>query len=107
MAFSLKFSDTAARQFDALDPPLQKRVKIFLEDACALVDPAVRFERLHGKLSGLWKRREGHLRMIVEVDRGRVRVRVLVLKIGRRDDVYEVDKNQLKRFVLDREEPPA
>lgn len=51
MAFSLKFSDTAARQFDALDPPLQKRVKVFLEDACALVDPAVRFERLHGKLS--------------------------------------------------------
>ena len=105
MAFSLKFSDTAARQFDSLDPPLQKRVKIFLEDACALVDPAVRFERLHGKLSGLWKHREGHLRMIAEVDRGRVRV--LVLKIGRRDEVYEVDKKDLKRFVRDREEPSA
>ena len=32
MAFSLKFSDTAARQFDALDPPLQDRVKIFLDE---------------------------------------------------------------------------
>ena len=43
--------------------------------------------------------------MIAEVDRGRVRV--LVLKIGRRDEVYEVDKKELKRFVRDREEPSA
>ncbi len=43
--------------------------------------------------------------MIAEIDRGRVRV--LVLKIGRRDDVYEVDKNELKRFARDRDEPAA
>ena len=45
------------------------------------------------------ERREGHVRLIADIDRGRVRV--LVLKIGRRDEVYDVDKTELKRFVRD------
>ena len=65
----------------------------------AFADPAVRFERLHNKLAGLWKHREGHVRMIAQIDRGRVRV--LVLKIGRRDEVYEIGKDALKRFAKD------
>lgn len=100
MAYSHRYAETAARQFDALDVPLQMRVRECLEEACALPDPAVRFERLHGKLSGYWKRREGHIRLIVDIDRGRLRV--LVLKIGRRDEVYDVDKKELKRFDRDR-----
>ena len=100
MAYSHRYSETAGRQYDALDSSLQKRVKTFLEESCALVDPSVRFERLHGKLSGLWKHREGHLRMIVDIDRGHIQV--LVLKIGRRDEVYDVDKKELKRFDRDR-----
>ncbi len=100
MAYSHRYSDTAARQYDALDPSLQRRVRAFLEEACALADPSVRFGRLHGKLFGLWKHREGHLRMIVDIDRGRLRV--LVLKVGRRDEVYDVDKTELRRFEHDR-----
>ena len=33
------------------------------------------------------------------------RVRVLVLKIGRRDEVYDVDKAELKRFVREIAKP--
>ena len=100
MACSLKFSATAGRQYDALDAPLRKRINAFLIEACALADPSVRFERLHGNLFGLWKNREGHLRMIADIDHGRVRV--LVLKIGRRDEVYDIGQNELKRFNRDR-----
>ncbi len=101
MAFSHRYSDTAAKQFEALDVPLRRRLRDFLTEACALAHPSVRFERLHGNLAGLWKHRDGHLRMIADIDRGRVRV--LVLKIGRRDEVYGVDKAELKRFERDRD----
>ena len=101
MAYSHRYSDTAVKQFAALDAPLQKRIREFLTEACTLADPSVRFERLHGNLAGLWKHREGHLRMIADIDRGRVRI--LVLKIGRRDDVYGVNKAELKRFERDRD----
>lgn len=37
--------------------------------------------------------------MIAQIDRGRVRV--LVLKIGRRDEVYEIGKAELKRIARD------
>ena len=37
--------------------------------------------------------------MIAHIDRGRVRV--LMLKIGRRDEVYEIGKRELKRFAQD------
>ena len=37
--------------------------------------------------------------MIAQIDRGRVRV--LVLKIGRRDEVYEICKAELKRIARD------
>ena len=38
-----------------------------------------------------------------EIDRGRVRV--LVLKIGRRDEIYDVDKAELKRFAQEVAKP--
>ena len=99
MAFALRFSEAAGRDFDALDGAMQERVRSILKTAVASTDPAAHFKRLGGDLHGLWKRREGHVRLIADIDRGRVRV--LVLKIGRRDEVYDVDKTELKRFVRD------
>ena len=97
MAYALRFSEAAGRQFDALDGAMQARVRDFLKDAAGSSDPAVHFKRLGGDLHGLWKRREGHVRLIADIDRGRIRV--LVLKIGRRDEVYDVDKAEMKRFA--------
>ena len=103
MAFALRFGDAAGREFDALDGAMQERVRSFLKTAVASTDPAAHFKRLGGELHGLWKRREGHVRLIVDIDRGRVRV--LVLKIGRRDEIYDVDKAKLKRFVREIAKP--
>ena len=96
MAFKLSFSEAAGREFDALDGALQLRVRSFLKTATASTDPTVHFKRLGGSLHGFWKRREGHVRLIADIDPGKVRV--LVLKIGRRDEIYNVDKAGLKRF---------
>ena len=78
---------------------MQERVRIVLKMAVNAADPKAYFKRLGGSLHGLWKRREGHVRLIVHIDRGRMRV--LILKIGRRDDVYEIDKAALKRCERD------
>ena len=103
MAFTLRFSEAAGREFDALDGAMQERVRGFLTTAVASTDPSIHFKRLGGNLHGLWKRREGHARLIAEINRGRVRV--LVLKIGRRDEVYDVDKAQMKRFAQEIAKP--
>ncbi len=99
MGYRVDLADTARKQLAGLDREWQVRVAKFLDSLEELADPAVRFERLHNKLAGLWKHREGHVRMIAQIDRGRVRV--LVLKIGRRDDVYEIGKAELKRIARD------
>lgn len=99
MGYRVELADTAREQLTGLDREWQARLAKFLDSLEVLDDPAVRFERLHNKLSGLWKHREGHVRMIAHIDRGRVRV--LMLKIGRRDEVYEIGKRELKRFAQD------
>lgn len=99
MGYRVELADAARQQLAALDREWQLRLAKFLDSLEALEDPAVRFERLHNKLSGLWKHREGHVRMIAHIDRGRVRV--LVLKIGRRDEVYDTGKRELQRFAQD------
>ena len=97
MACELRFSDSAGREFDALDAPMQERIQSFLTTAAATADPSKHFARLHGDLHGYWKRREGHVRMIAHIDRSKVRI--LVLKVGKRDKVYAIDKAELKRFA--------
>ena len=103
MAFRIDLADAARKEFAALDRDWQKRLGGFLDDLLTLPDPSVRFERLHNKLAGLWKHREGHVRMIAHIDKGRIRV--LVLKIGRRDEVYAINKKELKRFAQEIENP--
>ena len=103
MAFALRFSESAGREFDALDGAMQERVRSFLETVAASTDPSEHFKRLGGQLHGLWKRRDGHVRLIVDIDRGRVRVLVLIM--GRRDEVYDVDKTELKRFAREIAKP--
>jgi len=49
-------------------------------------DPFRHLDPLHGPLKGKWKARAGGLRVIVEVDVDRKRIRVLY--IGPRGDVY-------------------
>ena len=64
-----------------------------------LADPSTRFKRLHNELWGLWKHREGHVRLVAHIERNKLRV--LLLKVGRRDEVYKVSKAELKRFAQD------
>ena len=64
MGYRVELADAAREQLAALDREWQSRLAKFLDSLEALEDPAARFERLHNKLSGLWKHREGHVRMI-------------------------------------------
>ena len=59
MAFALRFSETAGREFDTLDRAMQERVRNFLKVAAASTDPTAHFKRLGGNLHRFWKRREG------------------------------------------------
>ena len=52
MAYELRFSDSAGREFDALDAPMQERIQSFLITAAATADPSKHFARLHGDLHG-------------------------------------------------------
>ena len=53
MAFALRFSEAAGRDFDALDGAMQERVRSILKTAVASTDPAAHFKRLGGDLHGL------------------------------------------------------
>ena len=50
MAYELRFSDSAGREFDTLDAPMQERIQGFLTTAAATADPSKHFARLHGDI---------------------------------------------------------
>ena len=99
MAYKVELAESARKQFADLDRDWQVRLSGFLDSLEALADPSVRFKRLHNELWGFWKHREGHVRLVAHIERRKLRV--LLLKIGRRDDVYKVSKAELRRFTRD------
>jgi len=89
MAWKIELDPAAVRELGKLDPQIARRILSFLRRRVgALDDPRSLGEALRGsKLGEFWKYRVGDWRIIASIE-DKV-LRVLVLKIGHRRDVYE------------------
>jgi len=88
MAWSIDFDPRAQKELDRLDPQVARRITRFLLDRLApLENPRSIGEALKGTEFGdLWKYRVGDYRIIVSIEDKLVRI--LVVRIGNRREVY-------------------
>lgn len=88
MAWQIEFEDAALKELTKLDKPVARRIVAFLRERVAVLDdPRSIGEALKGsKLGEFWKYRVGDYRIITSIDDGVMRV--LVLKVGNRREVY-------------------
>ena len=87
MGWKIEFFETASKQFRKLDRQWQIKILSYLEEILSLQDPRQRGKALTGKKSGLWRYRVGDYRVICEIQ-GQA-LRILVLEIGHRKNVYD------------------
>ena len=88
MPWRIDFADSAAKQLRKLDPAVARRITNFLRDRVVPAeDPRTLGAALKGdELGQFWKYRVGDYRIIAEIrDR---EVRILVVRLGHRRDVY-------------------
>ena len=88
MAWQIKFDEAAKKDLAKLDKQIARRITAFLHDRVASLDnPRSIGEALTGsKLGEFWKYRVGSYRIICDIQDGAVCV--LVLKVGKRSEVY-------------------
>ena len=88
MAWRIELSDLARKNLNQLDPQNAKRILSFLNDRVSrLEDPRSIGEALRGsKLGELWKYHVGDYRIISSIEDKTVRI--IVVRIGNRKDVY-------------------
>jgi mRNA interferase RelE/StbE len=88
LVWDLKFDEGAKKDLAKLDKQIAKRITTFLVDRVAVLDdPRSIGEALKGsKLGDFWKYRVGDYRIIANIEDGALRI--LVVKIGNRRDVY-------------------
>jgi mRNA interferase RelE/StbE len=88
MAWSIKIRRNAERQLERLDPQVSRRILRFLNERIApLDDPRSIGDALKGtELGDLWKYRVGDYRIIASIEDKLVRI--LVVRIGNRREVY-------------------
>ena len=88
MAWTVELDRAAVRDLRRLDQQTARRILIFLNDRVGtLDDPRSIGEALKGtKLGEFWKYRVGDYRVIVRIEDSAVRV--LVVRIGNRRNVY-------------------
>jgi len=88
MAWRIEFDSAAQKELEQLDKPVARRILKFLYHRVGKLDDPRRIgERLHGTLSEFWKYRVGDYRLICSLENDRLRV--LVLRIGHRREVYK------------------
>ena len=88
MAWRIEFEDAALKELAKLDKPVARRILAFLRERVAVLDdPRSVGEALKGsKLGEFWKYRVGYYRVIAHIEDGALRL--LVLKVGNRREVY-------------------
>ena len=88
MAWKIELSGLAQKNLRAIDKQNAVRILRFLNDrVAALDDPRGIGEALKGsQLGGFWKYRVGDYRIIASIED--VAVRILIVRIGNRRDVY-------------------
>lgn len=88
MAWTIEFERSAERDLAKLDHVVASRILIFLRNRLSqLDDPRSISEALKGsKLGAFWKYRVGDYRVIASIEDSAVRI--LVVRIGNRREVY-------------------
>ncbi len=88
MAWQIKFDDASKKDLAKLDKQIAKRITEFLRERVSVLDdPRSIGEALKGsKLGEFWKYRVGDYRIISTIEDGALRI--LVVKIGNRREVY-------------------
>lgn len=89
MAWRIEFDQRALKELQALDKPVAKRITKFLKERVApLDDPRSIGEQLKGsELGEFWKYRVGSYRIVANIEDQAVRI--LVLRLGHRKEVYQ------------------
>jgi mRNA interferase RelE/StbE len=88
MAWRVEFATTALRELDKLDRQVARRILAFLNHlVVANGDPRGVGQALKGsELGDLWKYRVGDYRVIADIEDSVLRV--LIVRVGNRKDVY-------------------
>lgn len=87
MAWTIDYTETAKGQLRKLDRPMARRILDFMDERVAgQENPRNTGKALTGPLGGLWRYRVGDCRVICEIQDGALRV--LVVQVGNRRDVY-------------------
>ena len=87
MAWRIEYTDTARTQLRKLDRDTARRIINYMDDRVAVLDaPRSVGQALTGPLGGLWRYRVGDCRVICDIQDDALRV--LVVRVGRRDRVY-------------------
>jgi mRNA interferase RelE/StbE len=87
LAWTIDYTQTARKQLKKLDKPLARRILDFMDNRVAKQeDPRSLGKALTGPLGTLWRYRVGDYRVICEIHRSAVRI--LVIRIGHRGEVY-------------------
>lgn len=87
MAWAVDYADTALKQLRALDKQTARRILDYLDErVIGSGDPRSAGKPLSGPLGGLWRYRVGDYRVVCAVEDEVMRV--LVVRIGNRRDVY-------------------
>ncbi|MGH8126769.1 MAG: type II toxin-antitoxin system RelE family toxin [Gammaproteobacteria bacterium] len=87
MTWRIEWSLTASKAFLKLDLVERRRIAQYLQQRVAGLDDPRRLGRaLKGEKRGIWRYRVGDYRLLCRIEDDRLRI--LVLKIGHRREVY-------------------
>ena len=87
MAWRIDYTETALSQLRKLDRRAARRIVDYMDTRIAgLDDPRGKGKALAGSLGGLWRYRVGDYRVICDIRKDALRV--LVVRLGNRRDVY-------------------
>lgn len=88
LAWRIEFDDAAVKDLAKLDTQIARRITGFLRERVAVLDdPRSIGDALKGsRLGAFWKYRVGDYRIISSIEDGFLRI--LVVKIGNRREVY-------------------
>ncbi len=88
MNWQIEVSETAAKQLERLDKPVQARIFKYLKERLLNTkNPRAFGKGLTGDKAGLWRYRVGDYRIICQV-KDEI-VTVLVLEVGHRKTIYD------------------
>ena len=88
MAWTIDYADTARSQLRKLDKQTARRIVDYMDERIAdLENPRSAGKALTGPLGGLWRYRVEDCRVICDIQDGALRV--LVVQVGNRRDVYQ------------------